>query len=99
MEKLYAERDIEELEPYYTRHISAMTTEQLNSKRRIAAEFAHRDKRIEELEARIRALQEMLEQAHGVVLAWHKTANKILEKLYLIPSKENPECSPDGTQQ
>ena len=43
MSKLYAERDIIEQEEFYTRHISAMTKEDLDSKSDIAAELAHRD--------------------------------------------------------
>ena len=43
MKDLYAERDIIEHEEFYTRHISAMTKEGLDSKSDIAAELAHRD--------------------------------------------------------
>lgn len=46
-EKLYAERDVETLEPYYSRHVLAMTVEGLHAKADIAAELAHRDKLIE----------------------------------------------------
>lgn len=49
----YEERDIEELDDddgHYSRHVSAMTTEKLNSKSAIAAELAYRDYRIKELE-------------------------------------------------
>ena len=41
---------LDQLEPYYSRHISAMTAEDLFSKSDIAAELAIRDKRIAELE-------------------------------------------------
>lgn len=44
------ERDLEKLEPHYSRHVTAMTSEDLRSKSAIAAELAARDRRIEELE-------------------------------------------------
>lgn len=47
--KQYAERDIIAQGDYYTRHISAMTGEDLNSKSDIAAELAHRDMEIDRL--------------------------------------------------
>lgn len=43
---LYAERDIERLDEmggYYFKHVSAMTSEDLHSKREIAAELGWRD--------------------------------------------------------
>lgn len=54
--KQYAERDAIALEKaggYYSRHVSAMTTEGLHSKSDIAAELAWRDMRIAELERKI----------------------------------------------
>lgn len=48
-EKLYAERDCEELGEDYMRHLSAMTTEKLHSKGDIAAELAWRDREIRRL--------------------------------------------------
>lgn len=53
----YAERDIDDLEPHYSTHVSAMTSEELHKKRDIAAELAYRDKRIEQLEARVKELE------------------------------------------
>jgi len=47
---LYDERDAAELEPHYSRHVSAMASEGLHRKSAIAAELAMRDKRIAELE-------------------------------------------------
>ena len=46
----YARRDIENMEPEYSNHVSAMTTEDLFSKSDIAAELAYRDRRISLLE-------------------------------------------------
>lgn len=43
------DRDPEELEPYYTRHVMAMTEEGLHSKSDIAAELAYRDIMIVEI--------------------------------------------------
>lgn len=47
--KLYADRDPCELEPYYSRHVEAMTAEGLRSKAAIAEELAYRDQQIERL--------------------------------------------------
>lgn len=47
---LYAERNERELGEHYTKHVSAMTGEDLHSKAAIAAELAYRDARIEKLE-------------------------------------------------
>lgn len=46
----YAERDPMELEPYFSRHMQAMTAENLHSKAAIAEELAYRDQKIERLE-------------------------------------------------
>lgn len=51
--KLYAERDIIDLGEYYTKHISAMTSENLRSKSDIAAELAFRDAEIDRLKKEI----------------------------------------------
>ena len=48
--KQYAERDIIEQGAHYALHISHMTSEELHSKSDIAAELAHRDIRVAELE-------------------------------------------------
>lgn len=48
--KLYADRDIEAQGQVYFDHVAAMTVESLHSKSHIAAELAHRDLRIAELE-------------------------------------------------
>lgn len=50
----YAKRDIEEQGEHYLKHVAAMTTEGLNSKADIAAELAHRDIRIKQLEEEVR---------------------------------------------
>ena len=53
--KLYAERDIEGQGEHYVNHVMAMTSENLHGKSNIAAELAHRDIRIAELEAQLEA--------------------------------------------
>ena len=47
--KLYGDRSVEELGEYYTKHLSAMTSEGLHSKSDIAAELAYRDYVIDKL--------------------------------------------------
>lgn len=51
MSNEYTERDVIAQGLYYANHVHAMTTEKLHSKSDIAAELAHRDIRIAELEA------------------------------------------------
>jgi hypothetical protein len=56
--KLYdLDRDAYSLEPHYSRHVMAMTAEELHAKSDIAAELAFRDKRIAALEAERDALR------------------------------------------
>ena len=59
MDKQYAPRDVEYLDSiggYYSKHVTAMTTEGLTSKSDIAAELAHRDAEIDFLQKRIKEL-------------------------------------------
>ena len=49
----YAPRDAAELEPFYSRHVSAMTAEGLHSKSAIAAELAYRDKALTDTQAKL----------------------------------------------
>ena len=57
MADFYAPRDVFALGKHYLRHLSAMTGESLHEKNDIAAELAWRDKRIEELEERLRSCE------------------------------------------
>lgn len=50
-----------ELEPYYSRHVIAITREELHGKSDIACELAFRDKRIADTEAELLSLREQLE--------------------------------------
>lgn len=67
-DKQYAvgQRDIEQLDEggYYTRHIYAMTHEELYSKSDIAAELAHRDLQIDMLRL---ALEKQTQIAIGIL--------------------------------
>lgn len=57
-EKLYRRNTIlATLEPYYSRHVAAMTAETLNDKSEIAAELARRDKAIVTLNQIIESLE------------------------------------------
>jgi ethanolamine utilization protein EutP (predicted NTPase) len=60
VKKLYAARVAQSLEPYYSAHVAAMTTEGLYSKSDIAAELAFRDAKIERLELLLRDAQNKL---------------------------------------
>ena len=60
----YENRDIEELDNaggYYMRHVMAMTAENLDSKSKIAAELAHRDFTIDQMQDELDALRAQLE--------------------------------------
>lgn len=58
----YADRDPEELEPYYTQHVVAMTKEGLHSKSAIAAELAYRDAKISNRRDEIIAVVERMKK-------------------------------------
>ena len=63
MSKLYTERDIIEQRDYYSRHTSAMTGEGLDRKSDIAAELAHRDIQIDQLQSRVAELCGLIKYA------------------------------------
>lgn len=75
------DRDPEELEPYYTRHVMAMTDEDLRAKCDIAAELAHRDKMIDEAIS-------ILETSRAWPTAGRHFANKIKKRLGVRQVKE-----------
>lgn len=82
-EKLYAERDIceqDEKGGFYFKHVLAMTAEQLHSKSDIAAELAHRDLRIQQLEAVLNDTRDYLTQ-HAVGVYGTALANVIDETM------------------
>lgn len=57
--KLYAERDPRDLEPHFSKHMSAMTSEDLHSKAAIAEELAYRDQRIDALVEGLRQIESL----------------------------------------
>jgi hypothetical protein len=65
----YAKRRPMDLEPYYHRHVAAMTEEELHHKADIAAELAFRDKRIGEL-------AELLIDGRGIMAEFWATGCK-----------------------
>ena len=52
-DRLYVERNLQELEPHYSKHVNAMTAEALDAKYAIAAELAWRDQEIEKLRGQL----------------------------------------------
>ena len=82
-EKLYAERDIceqDEKGGFYFKHVLAMTAEGLHSKSDIAAELAHRDLRIQQLEAVLNSTRDYLAK-HAVGFYGTALANVIDETM------------------
>ena len=59
----YDLRDVRKLEPYYGKHVLAMTSEGLEEKSDIAAELAFRDRRIADLESQLAEMQPVVEAA------------------------------------
>ncbi|MDR5020524.1 hypothetical protein RF657_19360 [Yersinia rochesterensis] len=60
-----------ELEPYYSRHVIAMTREELHGKSDIACELAFRDKQIADTEAELLSLREQLAELKALEpVAW-----------------------------
>lgn len=67
-EKQYAERDIMGLDKegrHYSRHLSAMTGEDLHDKSDIAAELAYRDAKIAKLQAQVDVRDHMLSEKNS----------------------------------
>ncbi|MGL4566351.1 MAG: hypothetical protein ACRCVD_13745 [Halioglobus sp.] len=59
-DKQYGHDDARDYEPYFSRHLMAMTSEDLHGKGEIACELAYRDARIAELKAENQRLREAL---------------------------------------
>ena len=80
-ERLYdvGERHPFNLEPHYSRHVSAMTTESLHEKSDIAAELAFRDAQIDELRRFVDVARSQLRREK--VAAIQKLAARRLEGL------------------
>lgn len=79
--KLYPDLNPWDLEPYFCRHMAAMTAEDLHSKADIARQLAWRDQCIATLRARL-ALAERVctaaeDAAHGY---WHEALEDALDQ-------------------
>lgn len=88
---LYSPQNPMKLEPYYSRHVNAMTEEQLHSKSAIAEQLAARDKKIDELLAGPPWLAEAAEalgqvQPDGKPLALNWT--QVLEEIRRLRTEE-----------
>lgn len=70
------------LEPYYCRHVSAMTTEHLNAKSEIAEELAVRDKRIAELEGALRNVNATLGRKYTGEMGTADMLNEASDRLH-----------------
>jgi len=66
---------------HYLRHVSAMTTENLHDKGDIAAELAHRDKRIAELYAGLTQLQTECMNAGQALQSSREEAERLADLL------------------
>ena len=83
MANQYAKRNVIALGNYYTRHVSAMTEEDLHEKSDIAAELAYRDKQID-------ALVEDLIKTRGWLKDVEQAAGRLQHK-YRTLEAENDE--------
>jgi len=65
--KLYAKRTPSELQPWFTRHMEAMTVEGLHRKGDIAMELSFRDKKIDILENHLNVLIAIMESQQSKI--------------------------------
>ena len=93
--KLYDHRMPFKLEPYYSRHVAAMTSEGLHAKSDIAAELAWRDQRCQRLEdalaigadkwkakhQRVKELEEALARANSLLAEASDDVNRLTDKI------------------
>ena len=81
---LYAPRDPSTLEPHYSQHVAAMTSEGLHAKSLIAAEMAFRDQRIAKLMESLEVAVSFLEmddyEVGDDVYLWLHAANDLLRE-------------------
>jgi BMFP domain-containing protein YqiC len=76
---LYPKHLLWELEPHYSLHVSAMTTEQLHHKSDIAAQLAWRDQVIALLRVRVGELEATVDQARARVEELEAELNPALD--------------------
>lgn len=81
MSEYYKTSDARTLEPYFSRHMMAMTTENLDSKADIAMELAERDQRIALLEAEIERLRGLFARIETVCYSISRTRGLVREAL------------------
>lgn len=80
----YAERDLIALDRagnHYSRHVSAMTTEELHSKSDIAAELAWRDQQIAELIARAESAEARVVELDAALERERQTTLSLCDRL------------------
>ena len=85
----YADRDPRELEPHFSKHMSAMTEEDLHSKAAIAEELAYRDRVIERQHAEIDRAWQYIESCLGIPKERGKTLAGALSVLDSRLAKES----------
>lgn len=81
---IYPRHRLETLEPFYSQHVSAMTTEGLHHKGDIAEQLAWRDARIEQLEA------ELAERRNSVCTIDYDKLPEDLKNLPVYPGEAKP---------
>ena len=88
MSEYYKTGDARTLEPYFSRHMMAMTAENLDSKADIAMELAERDQRIALLEAAAQnLLTALVKKQYGTtpLVAWPDIAPQANALFALLP--------------
>tara|TARA_R110000851_G_C13102500_1_gene568978 strand:+ start:40961 stop:41314 length:354 start_codon:yes stop_codon:yes gene_type:complete len=89
-EKLYATRHIIGQGEFYTRHVMAMTAEGLHDKSSIAAELAHRDQRIAELEREAALSRDMVVNAENLALKVQADYYRAMERVVKLEDALRP---------
>lgn len=89
----YADKD--RLEPYYSKHVDAMTVEGLPKISEIAAELAFRDRRIEKLEIRELGYIQSLRDLEARVRELEGAANKVLNTIMQTRLKSSADLLSD----
>lgn len=89
--KLYnLDRDASALEPHYSRHVMAMTAEDLFHKSDIAAELAFRDAELERLRRHLASAQADRAEEYRQREAWRAKHGQVVEVLRGIAEAKAP---------